>query len=327
MPQGCWCLPLWFFRLDHRRNRCSSTTLTLLKLQILRWLFKVLMTEEYKHYKKLSAPMRISMQNWPDGTKPLVSICCITYNHLNFIEECIEGFLNQETTFPVEILIHDDASTDGTDQIVRRYEAQYPKLIRVLYQTENQFSKGLRPIRFLRPLMQGEYIAICEGDDFWVFSKKLEKQINLAEKDSSLSFIGGRSFLGDSSNSRTIIDPPTSMILSGMESNSFFKGTWLHTNTRLIKKSYLLNFWDSIDFEYTFDLGLVLYSVRQSILKNIKIGAIDDVVGFYRVNGLGIWSSKSEVEKFIANIKYIIYFMRKYKDSEEYQRYLMDNLK
>lgn len=284
------------------------------------------MIEQYNNYMKLPAPMRVSMQDWPAGTVPLVSICCTTYNHAKFIEEAIESFLIQETTFPVEILIHDDASTDGTDQIVRRYQALYPKLIKAIYQTENQFSKGSRPTRLLRPLMQGEYIALCEGDDCWVSSQKLEKQINLANKDLLLNLIGGRSFLGEDSTSRTM-EPPNDMILSSMESNSFFKGVWLHTNTRLIKKSYLLKFWESIDLKYTFDLGFVLYSVHQSMLGNLKIGAIDDVIGFYRVNGLGIWSSKSEVDKFTSNVKYIIYFMQKYRDSKEYQKYLIDNLR
>ncbi len=76
--------------------------------------------------------------------KPLISICCQTYNHASYIRECIDGFLMQQTTFPVEILIHDDASSDGTDNIIREYEAKYPDLIFPIYQTENQYSRGIR---------------------------------------------------------------------------------------------------------------------------------------------------------------------------------------
>ena len=63
-------------------------------------------------------------------TSPLVSVVCNTYNHVNYIRQCLDGFLIQETNFPIEILVHDDASTDGTADIVREYEAKYPELIK-----------------------------------------------------------------------------------------------------------------------------------------------------------------------------------------------------
>ena len=69
-------------------------------------------------------------------TTPLVSICCNTYNHVKYIRDAIEGFLMQKTNFPFEILIHDDASTDGTADIIREYEAKYPDIIKPIYQTE-----------------------------------------------------------------------------------------------------------------------------------------------------------------------------------------------
>ena len=78
------------------------------------------------------------------NANPLVSICCITYNHEPYIRDAIEGFLMQKTNFPVEILIHDDASTDGTADIIREYEAKYPDIIKPIYQTENQYSKGIK---------------------------------------------------------------------------------------------------------------------------------------------------------------------------------------
>jgi glycosyltransferase involved in cell wall biosynthesis len=100
---------------------------------------------------------------------------------VNFIREAIEGFLMQETTFPVEILIHDDASTDGTADIVREYQAKYPQLIRTVLQAENQWSKGIKPGKFLEPLVRGEFVALCEGDDYWTSPQKLQKQVQLLE--------------------------------------------------------------------------------------------------------------------------------------------------
>ena len=67
----------------------------------------------------------------------MVSISCLTYNHEPYIREAIESFLNQKTTFPFEILIHDDASTDKTAEIIREYELKNPHLIKPIYQTEN----------------------------------------------------------------------------------------------------------------------------------------------------------------------------------------------
>ena len=126
--------------------------------------------------------------------KPLVSIACVTYNQVNYIRDAIEGFLMQKTTFPFEIIIHDDASTDGTDRIIKEYELKYPNLISTIYQTENQFSKGVRSISatFVFPICQGKYIAKCEGDDYWTDPLKLQKQVDFLERNPEYTFSMGR---------------------------------------------------------------------------------------------------------------------------------------
>lgn len=129
----------------------------------------------------LEIPLRITEHRWPEDTQPLVSISCITYNHEHFIRDAIEGFLMQETTFPVEILIHDDASTDNTATIVKEYENRHPSLISPIYQTENQYSKGLNPGYNNRGRAKGKYIALCEGDDYWTDPLKLQKQVEFLE--------------------------------------------------------------------------------------------------------------------------------------------------
>ena len=73
---------------------------------------------------------------------PLVSICCLTYNHAPFIKDCLDGIMAQQTDFPIEILIHDDASTDGTDVIVREYTEKYPEIIFPIFEEENKYSRG-----------------------------------------------------------------------------------------------------------------------------------------------------------------------------------------
>lgn len=115
---------------------------------------------------------------------PLVSIICITYNHEPYIRQCLDGFMMQKTNFPFEVLIHDDASTDKTADIIREYEARYPDVIKPIYQTENQYSKGVKiGLTYLYPNAKGKYIAECEGDDYWTDPLKLQKQVDFLEEN------------------------------------------------------------------------------------------------------------------------------------------------
>lgn len=144
-------------------------------------------SESKKQRQWLPQPVRITEQVWPEGTVPVVSVFCITYNHAQFIRDAIDGFLMQETTFPVEIFVHDDASTDDTAEIVKEYAEKYPKLFWTVLQTENQWSKGNKKILFDYLAQQrGEFIALCEGDDYWTSPKKLQKQVEVLESDSSV---------------------------------------------------------------------------------------------------------------------------------------------
>jgi glycosyltransferase involved in cell wall biosynthesis len=115
---------------------------------------------------------------------PLVSICCVTYNHERFIRDCLDGFIRQQTNFPFEVLIHEDASTDSTADIIREYEEKYPQLFRCVYQTENQFLKQNVLLNILFKMAKGRYIALCEGDDYWIDPSKLQKQVDILRSDS-----------------------------------------------------------------------------------------------------------------------------------------------
>lgn len=122
-------------------------------------------------------------------TLPLVSIVCESYNHEPFLRRCLDGFVMQKTDFPFEILIHDDASTDRSADIIREYEIKYPNLFKPIYQKENQYSKGVKiwaDIQF--PRAKGKYIALCEGDDYWTDSLKLQKQVDYMESHPDCSF-------------------------------------------------------------------------------------------------------------------------------------------
>lgn len=114
---------------------------------------------------------------------PLVSICCQTYNHVNYIKEALEGFLMQKVNFTYEILLRDDASTDGTAKICKDYANSYPDKIKLLAYDENQWQKGVKPFSDNVKRAKGKYIALCEGDDYWTDPLKLRKQVDFLGKN------------------------------------------------------------------------------------------------------------------------------------------------
>jgi glycosyltransferase involved in cell wall biosynthesis len=147
------------------------------------------------------------MKNWEHQDSPLVSIVCATYNHECYIGDAIEILLKQETIFSFEIIIHDDASTDKTVEIIENYAKQYPTIIKPIYQKENQLSQYIARIFFQNKsslhetnfftdaiaCAKGEYIAFCEGDDYWTEPKKLQIQIDEMKKhpECNMSFHPG----------------------------------------------------------------------------------------------------------------------------------------
>ncbi|MCR5678132.1 MAG: glycosyltransferase family 2 protein [Agathobacter sp.] len=125
-----------------------------------------------------------------------VSIFCMAYNQENYIRETIEGFLMQKTNFEYEILIHEDASTDSTADILKYYESMYPDKIKVVYEEKNIYGTGVDYFYdILAPLAKGKYIALCEGDDAWIDEDKLQLQFDYMESHPDCSLVGHRCYL------------------------------------------------------------------------------------------------------------------------------------
>lgn len=112
----------------------------------------------------------------------MVSVCCTVYNQEKYIKKAIDSFLKQKVNFKYEIIIHDDASSDSTPEIIKEYQKKYPEIIRPIYQKENQYSKGEKVSLIAMKKAKGKYIALCEGDDYWIDSTKLERQVKYMEK-------------------------------------------------------------------------------------------------------------------------------------------------
>lgn len=114
--------------------------------------------------------------------KYTVCIHCMTYNHENYLADALEGFVMQKTTFPFVAVVIDDFSTDGTADVLRKYEAKYPDIIKAVYLKENYYSQRKSKEPFLKPYdSQSKYIAMCEGDDYWTDPLKLQKQVDFLE--------------------------------------------------------------------------------------------------------------------------------------------------
>lgn len=127
---------------------------------------------------------------WAFGESIKVSVIVTCYNHGPYISDCLKGILCQVTSFPFEIIVHDDASSDSSVEQVERFCEKYPDLIRPIFQAENQYSKGCnRPLIIAASVCSSKYLAICEGDDYWVNPMKLSRQVEAIERNEGCSIV------------------------------------------------------------------------------------------------------------------------------------------
>jgi glycosyltransferase involved in cell wall biosynthesis len=218
----------------------------------------------------------------------MVSIICNTYNQESYLRQTLDSFINQKTNFNFEVIIHDDASTDSTAEIIREYQSRYPEIIVPIIEEENQYQKDVNitlDIDF--PLAKGKYFAFCEGDDFWIDPLKLQKQVDYMENNplctmcihSSIKVNKKGKNLGQyntfKKNGIISIDK---VILSGGEfcaTNSILAPTRLVSDVPLYLKNYCIDyFWQ-------------LYLAGEGY-----VYAFADVMSAYRINSVGSWTSR-----------------------------------
>lgn len=231
------------------------------------------------------------------GLMTKVSVCMITYNHELYIEQAIHGVLSQNFDFDVELVISDDASDDKTQE----------KIIGIIHKNESKvkirYFRNIENIGMIKNFSstlnkcQGKYIALCEGDDYWTDPNKLQKQIDFLEdnQDYGICFHRVNIFnlegqIVDDFITRKVGETTTAMDLA--------EGNFIHTPSVVLRNDFIIPEW----FENVFlgDWSLYLISVR-----NRKIKYLNDEMATYRIHSSGVWSLKSNLEKFEGTSKTI----------------------
>lgn len=240
--------------------------------------------------------------------KAKVSILCTAYNHKDFIAKALDGFVTQKTTFPFEVIVHDDASTDGTTDIIREYEANYPDIIKPIYQKENQFSQGKDIIiDCMLEYIQGEYVAMNEGDDYWIDENKLQRQVDFldANPDFTVCFHPVKIVWEDSSQHDSIFPTPAYRFHKEVLTlEDLFKHNFIQTNSVMYRWMLKKEIWPTkqvLPCDYLWHMLHAKYG---------KIGFLPQVMSVYRRNQGGIWTGCGETDAWFlrCGIPYMRFF-------------------
>ena len=219
----------------------------------------------------------------------MVTVLCLTYNHMAYIKQCLDGFLMQDTSFKFEVIVHDDASTDGTTEILKEYVLKYPDIIRPIIETENQYTKVGFSGLFLQMSRKsnGKYIALCEGDDYWTDPYKLQKQVDFLESHPDYVMCSHKwnEFIENEKKINWGIPFEVNSIGKIYDLNCLIHGEWYFQPLTILYRRSSVNFERYNRYKNSKDITL-LYA----LLKNGKGFCIPDVMATYRIHSSGMWS-------------------------------------
>lgn len=232
-----------------------------------------------------------------------VSIYCLVYNHGKYLRDALEGFVNQITDFDYEVIVHDDASTDNSSEIIMEYARKYPTIIKPIIQKENQYSKGVRILdEYVLPRLTGDYIAICEGDDYWTDRDKLQVQADFLDLHLEYSGCVHNTIRKDLwHNKEAVMYPIVGDHDLNFESLIQDGGACYHTSSLMYRCMYALErpefFNKAVGYS---DYPLAIYLVTSG-----KVRFIDRVMSTYRYGTEGSWSKRTAInKKAILNTTY-----------------------
>lgn len=210
---------------------------------------------------------------------PLVSIRCTVYNHEPYLRQCLDGFVMQKTNFAFEAIVHDDASTDNSAEIIREYAEKYPDIIKPIYETENQYSKQDGSLdRIMNEHTHGKYVAFCEGDDYWTDPLKLQKQVEILEKNSNIGLVFSK--VKYWSETKQIFEQ-----VFGEKTNFkklLYEGNTIPTLSVCIRKEIIIDYYKNIR-PSTYNWLMGDYPLWIYCAKYYNLYFIDDILGIYRI--------------------------------------------
>ena len=189
-----------------------------------------------------------------------ISVVCITYNQSKYIRKTLDSILSQKTKYPYEIIVHDDASTDGTDDIVREYQRRYPSIIVPILEKENQASQKKDFFAdIVQNLARGEYVAFCEGDDYWTDDEKLQLQTEMLERHPECDMCACRALMvaEDGKTSLGEVRPRKGDGILSMEEVILGGGTYLATASIFFRKSMyhqMMGFEKIVSLDYAYQM-------------------------------------------------------------------------
>ncbi len=240
--------------------------------------------------------------------EPLVSVFITTYQHAPFIRDCIDGALMQKTSFPIEILIGEDESTDGTREICMEYAEKHPDKIRLFLRdrkTSQLYDEdGNLIMRFnhkwLRKSARGKYIAVCEGDDYWTVENKLQKQVDFFNKnDDYILTVGGYLMCCEKSGKmkkviRRVNKPGNEQPDGYTFNGEMASKRWITKTLTIMYRNLEEIFNDSYIYKNARDVHFIYH-----LMKYGKGFYFTEVFGVYRIHDGGVYSSKSAEERVI----------------------------
>jgi glycosyltransferase involved in cell wall biosynthesis len=212
----------------------------------------------------------------------------MTFNQAPYIRQALDSALGQKTDFPVRVLVHDDCSTDGTREIVEAYRSAHPERVDAILQDRNQFSQGKRVMRILISEMQGEYLALLDGDDFWQDERKLQVQADFLDAHPGCVMCQTQTLHFNDTTGRVErrFPPPPRRRLQ-LTCGDLAAGNFVQTSAVMFRASAVPDFPD--EFEA---LPFGDYALFAMLAQSGWIGYIDEPMATYRIHSSNLWFAR-----------------------------------